>query len=206
MIKRLFDFFSSLFGLIVLGPLFFIVALLVKLTSSGPVFFRQERVGQHEKIFRIYKFRTMEVDAEKKGQLTIGKDVRITGIGHVLRKTNIDELPQLINVLKGEMSLVGPRPEVPKYVALYTVEQKKVLNAKPGMTDYASLKYRSESELLGKSKNPEEEYIMKVMPEKLALNLEYIRNRSFILDIKLIVQTIADILKSALRGFSKSLL
>ena len=194
--KRLFDFFFSLLGLILLSPVFLIVAILIKWTSTGPVFFIQTRIGQHGRIFPIYKFRTMSENAEQTGQLTIGADPRITGVGHFLRKTNIDELPQLINVLKGEMSLVGPRPEVPKYVALYNEGQKKVLNAKPGMTDYASLKYRNESELLGNSKNPEEYYVNKVIPEKLALNLDYINNQSFLLDIKLILWTIFDIVKS----------
>lgn len=196
MIKRLFALLLSLFGLLLLSPLLLIVALIIISTSRGPVFFQQNRVGQYGRFFRIYKFRTMEVDAEKKGQLTVGKDERITGIGHLLRKTNIDELPQLINVLKGEMSLVGPRPEVPRFVALYTDEQRKVLNIKPGMTDYASLKYRNENELLGNSKNPEEYYITDVMPKKLALNLEYINTKSMILDVKLIIYTIIDIIKS----------
>lgn len=204
--KRLFDFFFSVLGLLLISPLFLIVALLIKLTSFGPVFFMQTRIGQNGRIFQIYKFRTMRENAEKKGQLTIGADPRITGLGHFLRKTNIDELPQLINVLKGQMSLVGPRPEVPKYVDLYNEEQKKVLNVKPGMTDYASLKYRNESELLGNSKNPEEYYVNIVMPEKLALNMEYIRNRSFLLDIKLILWTILDILNSLYKRLFSGLL
>ncbi len=196
MIKRLFDFSSSLAGLIVLSPLLLIIGLLIKLDSSGPVFFRQNRVGLHGKQFNIYKFRTMTAEAEELGKhITIGRDPRITRIGHFLRRSNLDELPQLINVLKGEMSIVGPRPEVPKYVELYTEEQRKVLSVKPGMTDYASIEFRNEDDMLASSSNPEEYYINELMPKKLTRNLEYINNQSLLLDIKLILETLKRIVQ-----------
>ncbi len=192
--KRLFDILFSFLGLIVLLPFFIIIILLIKLTSQGPVFYVQQRVGQHGKDFGVFKFRTMHVDADKKGLLTVGgRDPRITGIGYFLRKYKLDELPQLINVLLGNMSLVGPRPEVRKYVELYTAEQRKVLNVKPGITDYASLEYFEENELLGKSSNPEETYITEVMPKKLHMNLKYIEEAGLITDLKLIFRTVARI-------------
>ncbi len=193
--KRIFDFFFSLIGLVFLSPLFILIGILIKFDSSGPIFFRQERIGLNGKKFRMYKFRTMAGDAEKKGmQITVGKDSRINRIGHYLRKFNLDELPQLINVLKGEMSIVGPRPEVPNYVELYTKEQKRVLSVKPGMTDYASLDFRKEDDLLGRTSDPEDFYIKEVLPKKLKLNLRYMEDQSFWLDMKLIFRTIGRII------------
>lgn len=190
-IKRTFDIVMSLIGIIILSPIFIIVSILIKIDSPGKILFLQKRVGKNEKEFNIYKFRTMVSDAEKLGkQITVGEDSRITRIGAVLRKFKIDELPQLFNVLNGDMSLVGPRPEVPKYVALYTPEQKKVLSIRPGITDMASLRYRDENDILGKVDNPEEYYINVIMQDKLKLNLEYIEKSNIIFDISLILKTI----------------
>lgn len=190
-IKRIFDVICSSLGLIVLSPMLIIVTILIKKGSDGPVFFKQIRVGKNEKEFLILKFRTMVVDAEKLGkQITIGNDSRITKIGAFLRKYKLDELPQLINVFKGEMSLVGPRPEVPRYVKLYTEEQRKVLKIKPGITDLASLRYKDENDLLGDKQDPEAFYINTVMPDKLSLNLEYMKRNNVIFDIYIIIKTI----------------
>lgn len=195
-IKRFFDLFVSLIAIIVLSPFFILIALLIKIGSNGPVLFKQTRIGRNELPFEIYKFRTMVVDAEKLGtQITIGKDPRITKIGHFLRKTKLDELPQLFNVLKGEMSFVGPRPEVPKYTKLYSEQQRLVFTVRPGITDYASIKYRDENELLGNVKNPEKVYIEEIMPDKLHLNIEYIQRRSLLEDIKIIFLTVMKIIK-----------
>lgn len=189
--KRLFDIVFSLLMLLLLSPLFLVIIIAVILDSKGGAFFGQIRVGLNEKPFRLWKFRTMRPNSESSGQITVGaKDSRITRVGYSLRKYKLDELPQLFNVLIGEMSMVGPRPEVPKYVDLYSIEQKKVLTIKPGITDYASLEYFEESELLAKSSNPEKTYIEEVMPKKLALNLQYVNNRSFIGDMKIILKTI----------------
>lgn len=193
--KRSFDIVFSLIGLIILLPLFIVVGLLIKLTSSGPVFYHQTRVGYMGKDFRLFKFRTMKVDADKNGLLTVGgRDPRVTSIGYYLRKFKIDELPQLINVLNGTMSFVGPRPEVRKYVDLYTEEQRKVLLLKPGITDYASLEYFSENDLLARSSDPEATYINEVMPAKLKLNLKYMNDVGLYTDLKLILRTIGKIL------------
>ena len=190
-IKRIFDIICSGLGLIVLSPFLLFVAIKIKNESDGPIFFKQIRVGENGKEFQILKFRTMIVDAEKLGrQITVGNDSRITKIGAFLRKYKIDELPQLINVLKGDMSLVGPRPEVPRYVNMYNEEQRKVLEVKPGITDLASIRYRDENELLGQAENPDEFYIKTIMPDKLALNLEYIRKSNVFLDIYIILRTI----------------
>ncbi|WP_077619742.1 sugar transferase [Bacillus sinesaloumensis] len=195
-IKRLFDIVVSLIGLVILSPLLLIIAILIKVDSKGPVFFKQVRVGQHEKEFKILKFRTMVVDAEKQGkQITVGKDSRITKVGYILRKYKLDEFPQLINVLIGDMSLVGPRPEVPKYTKFYNSEQKAIFEIKPGITDYASIKYSDESELLGRAENPEKTYIEEIMVDKLQYNLEYLRNRSVYEDISIIMKTVMKILK-----------
>lgn len=195
-IKRIFDIVMSLIGLIILGIPMIIIGIIIKLSSEGPVFYKQVRVGKSNKDFKILKFRTMIVDADKKGmQITVGKDPRITGIGHFLRKTKIDELPQLINVLKGEMSFVGPRPEVRKYVEMYDNYQKNVLKIKPGITDLASIEYRDESTLLGQSANPEKTYIEEIMPTKLKLNLKYMQEFSFFYDIKLILKTLVKIVE-----------
>ncbi|MDU5107134.1 sugar transferase [Clostridium sp.] len=190
-IKRIFDFLVSLVGIIILSPIFIIVSIAIKIDSRGSILFLQKRVGKDGKEFNIYKFRTMVTDAEKLGkQITIGNDSRITKVGAFLRKFKIDELPQLFNVLLGDMSLVGPRPEVPKYVALYNDEQKKVLSIRPGITDMASLRYKDENDILGKVENPEEYYINVIMKDKLSLNLEYIEKSNVFFDIYLIVKTI----------------
>ena len=190
-IKRLFDILASGIGIIILSPVLLIIALRIKSGSDGPVFFKQIRVGQDGKEFKILKFRTMVVDAEKMGrQITVGADNRITKVGGFLRKYKLDELPQLFNVFKGDMSLVGPRPEVPRYVDMYTEEQKKVLNVKPGITDLASIRYKDENELLGQAENPDEFYINTIMPDKLALNLEYINKSNVFYDIYIIIETI----------------
>ncbi|MBQ1190851.1 MAG: sugar transferase [Bacteroidales bacterium] len=189
--KRLFDVVCSFFGLLVLSPLFVFLSLWVGLGSKGGVFYKQKRVGRFNKDFTLYKFRSMRVGADKKGLLTIGgKDSRVTKAGFFIRKYKLDELPQLLNVLKGDMSFVGPRPEVRKYVDMYTERQLKVLDVRPGITDLASIKYRNENDLLATSDNPEQYYIDFVMQDKLALNLQYIETRSFFGDIKLIFRTI----------------
>lgn len=190
-VKRIFDLICSTLGLIILSPVLIVIAIKIKTDSNGPVFFKQIRVGEKNREFKILKFRTMVVDAEKLGrQITVGNDNRITKIGAFLRKYKLDELPQLINVFKGDMSLVGPRPEVPRYVKLYNEEQKKVLEVKPGITDLASIRYRDENELLGEAENPDEFYINTIMPDKLALNLEYISKNNVFLDIYIILKTI----------------
>lgn len=194
--KRVFDISFSLIGIIVLCPIFLVLSVLIKITSKGPIFFQQIRVGRYGRKFKILKFRTMIVDAEKKGmQITVGKDKRITKIGFFLRKTKLDELPQLINVFKGDMSFVGPRPEVPKYVNLYTENQKKVLLVRPGITDIASIEFRNENEILSRSYNPEKDYIEKIMNEKIELNYRYLKKISVYEDIKIIINTIVTIIK-----------
>lgn len=176
---RFFDILFALIGLIVLAPFFLIIALCIKLSSAGPVFFRQLRVGQFGKDFKLYKFRSMYINAEFKGQLTVGgRDSRISPVGYYLRKFKLDELPQFINVLLGDMSFVGPRPEVRKYVDLYNENQRKVLNVLPGITDYASIAFRNENELLSKAVNPEEFYISDIMPQKIELNYKFINERN----------------------------
>ena len=196
MAKRLFDLIFSLAGLLTLAPVFAIIAVWIKLDSPGPVFFRQVRVGRVEKPFRIFKFRTMCVDAEAKGrQLTVGEDLRITRSGRFLRRYKLDELPQLLNVVKGEMSLVGPRPEVPKYVELYPERfRKKILSVPPGITDYASIEYKDENEILGRSEDPDNVYINLVMPIKLKYYERYVAERSLWVDAKLIIKTIRALL------------
>lgn len=194
--KRLFDFLVALFFSILFVPLWFFVACAIKIESKGPIFFRQVRVGKNGKEFRIFKFRTMVVDAEKKGlQITVGgRDPRITTVGYILRKTKLDELPQLFNIVIGEMSFVGPRPEVPRYVEMYSEEQKKVLRVRPGITDIASIEYIDENELLKDAEDPEKMYIEKIMPDKLRLNLEYLSKRSFISDLGMIFKTVMKII------------
>ena len=189
--KRLFDIVASGIGLILLSPLFLVLAIWIKLDSEGPVFYRQLRVAKGNMNFKIFKFRSMRIGSDKGSLITIGgHDSRITKSGYFIRKYKLDELPQLINVFIGDMSLVGPRPEVRKYVNLYTEEQLHVLDVRPGMTDIASLKYRNENELLVDKENPDEYYINVVMQDKLKLNLEYIENRSLFGDIRLIFKTI----------------
>ncbi|BCZ48925.1 glycosyl transferase [Clostridium gelidum] len=190
-VKRIFDFICSTLGLIILSPILIAIVIKIKTDSDGPVFFKQIRVGEKKKEFEILKFRTMVVDAEKLGrQITVGNDSRITKVGGFLRKYKLDELPQLINVFKGDMSLVGPRPEVPRYVKLYNEEQRKVLEVKPGITDLASIRYRDENDLLGEAENPDDLYINTIMPDKLALNLVYINKNNVFFDIYIILKTI----------------
>lgn len=194
--KRIFDLSLTIPGVIILSPLFGAIALAIKLQDGGPVFFRQERIGYKGRPFRIWKFRTMIVDAEKHGkQITVEGDTRITRIGAFLRKTKLDELPQLFNVLTGQMSLVGPRPEVPHYVALYTEEQKAVLNHPPGITDPASMRYRNESDILLQSDDPEQYYVDRIMPEKIAINLQHAEKGSVVGDMIVIVNTLCVVIK-----------
>ncbi len=193
--KRLLDILSSLLVLILLLPVWLIIAMAVALESRGGVFYHQYRVGKDNRDFKMYKFRTMQTGSDQKGLLTVGdRDNRITRVGYFLRKYKLDEFPQLINVLKGDMSVVGPRPEVRKYVDLYTPEQMRVLSVRPGLTDIASIQYVHEDEILAASDNPEQTYIQEVMPAKLALNLQYIDTQSLWGDIKLIWKTFTAIL------------
>ena len=194
--KRAMDVVISGGALLVLWPALVLVALAIKIDDPGPVFYRQVRVGRDGKEFRIFKFRTMIVDADKKGlQITVGKDNRITRMGRFLRKTKLDELAQLINVFVGDMSFVGPRPEVPRYVNLYTPYQRQVLLVRPGITDYASIAYRNENDLLAGAKDPEKMYIDVIMPDKIELNMKYLREISPLADLKLIFGTIAAVVK-----------
>ena len=194
LMKRLFDIVASGCGLLVLSPVFLIMAIWIKLDSKGPIFYRQVRVGRHNKNFRIFKFRSMRVGADKGSLITIGgRDPRITRSGYFIRKYKLDEFPQLINVFIGDMSLVGPRPEVRYYVNYWTPEQMRVLNVRPGITDPASIKFRNENELMGKE-DPEDYYINVIMQEKIKLYLEYVQNISFWYDVKLIFQTFKTII------------
>ena len=193
---RFFDFILSLVGLVVLAPIFIVLAIWIKIDSKGPVFYKQVRVGQNGIDFGLFKFRSMVVDADKKGLITVGgRDPRITRSGYFIRKYKLDELPQLINVLVGDMSLVGPRPEVRKYVDLYTDEQQKVLSVKPGITDYASIEYMDENEILGKSSDPEKTYIEEIMPEKIKYNMKYIQNKNVSEYFKVIFLTLLKIVR-----------
>ena len=193
---RFFDFILSLVGLVVLAPIFIILAIWIQIDSKGPVFYKQVRVGQNGIDFGLFKFRSMVVDADKNGLITVGgRDPRITRSGYVIRKYKLDELPQLINVLLGDMSLVGPRPEVRKYVEFYTDEQQKVLSVKPGITDYASIEYMDENEILGKSSDPEKTYIEEIMPEKIKYNMKYINNKSLFEYFKIILLTVLKIVR-----------
>jgi lipopolysaccharide/colanic/teichoic acid biosynthesis glycosyltransferase len=194
MLKRSFDVVTSLIGIILLFPILLILWICIQLESSGGGFYRQVRVGKDGVDFLLWKFRTMQTGADKKGLLTIGgRDSRVTRIGFYLRKYKLDELPQLINVLVGNMSIVGPRPEVRKYVNLYTSYQLKVLSVKPGITDYASIEYSNENELLAQSENPEKTYIEEVLPAKLELNMQYINTMNLGTDIQIILSTIKKI-------------
>jgi lipopolysaccharide/colanic/teichoic acid biosynthesis glycosyltransferase len=196
MIIRILDIIFSFIGLIILSPFFLIISLLIVLDSRGGIFYKQQRVGLNGVEFKLFKFRTMYTGADKKGLLTVGgKDNRITKIGYFLRKYKLDELPQLINVFIGEMSLVGPRPEVRKYTDMYNDYQKKVLSVKPGITDYASIEYSDENEILGKAINPEKAYIEEVMPAKIELNYKFINNPTTINYLKIILLTIYKIIK-----------
>ena len=194
--KRTFDIVSCTLAVLLLFPFGLLIALCIVCGSKGGVFYRQTRVGQNGKDFKLLKFRTMRPNADRQGLLiTVGNDQRITRIGGFLRKYKIDELPQLLNIIKGDMSVVGPRPEVRRYVELYDERQRRVLTVRPGLTDYASLQYISESELLAKSDDPEKTYIEEIMPAKLELNLQYIDNQSLKEDFKLIFQTLFSIFK-----------
>ena len=193
--KRCFDLLFSIVGILLLSPVLILIAVVIFSESKGGIIYRQTRVGQNNKDFKLLKFRTMFADSDKKGLLTVGKkDVRITKSGYILRQSKLDELPQLFNIIKGDMSLIGPRPEVRKYVNLYTPEQLQVLTVRPGLSDLASLEYIDENELLAQSETPEELYISTIMPAKLKLNLEYIQKQSFIFDVQLIFKTISKII------------
>lgn len=197
MAKRLFDLLASGGGLLLLSPLLLIITIAIKLDSAGPVFFRQERVGRFGRPFRIHKFRTMVSDAERRGlQITVGKDARVTRVGEVLRKYKLDELAQLIDVFRGEMSMVGPRPEVPRYVACYPSEVKKVvLSVRPGITDWASINFKDENDILGRASNPHAAYVEEVIPIKLAYYENYVRERSLLGDLRIILATLAALVR-----------
>jgi lipopolysaccharide/colanic/teichoic acid biosynthesis glycosyltransferase len=197
MAKRLFDFFFAGIGLIMLLPLFVLLALAIKIDSRGPVFYRQERVGQFGRIFRIHKFRTMVTESEKTSlQITVGADDRITRVGSFIRKTKFDEFAQLLDVVKGTMSLVGPRPEVPRYVACYPDEVRGlVLSVKPGITDRASIEFKNESVILGQSNDPERAYIEKILPIKLGYYIDYVNNNSLGGDVKIILATLLALIR-----------
>lgn len=195
-LKRAMDIVISGGALVVIWPVLLLIALAIKIDDPGPVFYRQVRVGKDGREFRIYKFRTMIVDADKKGlQITVGRDNRITRMGRLLRKTKLDELAQLINVLVGDMSFVGPRPEVPRYVNMYTPYQRQVLLVRPGITDYASIAYRNENDMLEKAEDPERMYIDVIMPDKIELNMKYLREISPLADIRLILSTIVAVIR-----------
>jgi lipopolysaccharide/colanic/teichoic acid biosynthesis glycosyltransferase len=194
--KRLFDFVFSSIGLILFAPVLLLIIILMWVKSKGPIFYKQVRVGRNNTDFQIFKFRTMHVNADKLGLLSIGdRDLRITQIGYYLRKFKIDELPQLVNVLIGDMSFVGPRPEVRKFVNLYNQDQLQVLNVRPGITDLASIKFRNENELLSKQDDPELYYIKTIMPMKLQINLDYLKGSNLITDTWVIVKTLLVIFK-----------
>lgn len=194
--KRIFDIVASGLGLIVLSPFFLMLFICIKLDSKGSVFYKQIRVGRFNKDFELYKFRSMAIGSDKKSLITVGgHDSRITRFGYYIRKFKLDELPQLINVLKGDMSFVGPRPEVRKYVDLYSKEQLHVLDVRPGITDMASICYRNENEILGSVEDPQDYYVNVIMPKKLKINNQYLRKQSFFYDLKIILRTILTLLK-----------
>ena len=191
---RFFDVSFSFVGIVFLSPIFLLLAIWIKIDSKGPIFYKQSRVGKDNKDFKLYKFRSMIMNADKKGLITVGgRDPRITRSGYFIRKYKLDELPQLINVLLGDMSLVGPRPEVRKYVDMYDKEQIRVLSIKPGITDYASIEYIDENEVLGKSDNPEKTYVEIIMPEKIRYNMKYINDKSLKHYFRIIFLTISKI-------------
>ena len=194
-IKRMFDVVFSILGMVLLFPILLPIAILIKSESNGPIFFRQSRVGLRGKIFQIHKLRTMYVNSENIGRITIGNDRRITSFGKFLRKYKIDELPQLIDVLSGSMSIVGPRPEVKEYVDIYPVNiRKKILSVRPGITDLASIEMINESLIMAKYSNPHDAYIIKIMPIKLNLCAKYVENRTIFLDVKIILLTFKNII------------
>lgn len=193
---RVFDFLASFLGIIILSPVYMIIALMVVVDSGFPVLYLQERIGIKGKKFDLFKFRTMKTNSDQSGLLTVGtRDTRITKTGYILRKYKLDELPQLFNVLKGEMALVGPRPEVEKYVDLYSEKQRKILDVKPGITDLASIKYINENEILGNSEDAEKTYVDEIMPHKIEINLKFIEERNFFKNIGIILKTIFSILR-----------
>jgi lipopolysaccharide/colanic/teichoic acid biosynthesis glycosyltransferase len=196
MLKRAFDVVAAATGLVLLAPLLLSIAVWIKLTSPGPVLFRQERVGRYGRNFQLHKFRTMRADAERGPQITVAGDPRITRAGAILRKYKLDELPQLYDVLKGDMSLVGPRPEVPRYVALYPAASREVvLSVRPGITDHAAIEFAEESELLAQSADPHATYLHELIPRKLQLYESYVRTRSFVGDLKIIARTLQRIVR-----------
>lgn len=191
MIKRIFDITFSILGLLVISPALILIAIIIKIDSQGPILYIQDRVGIFNTDFKIYKFRTMYIESDKLGDLTLGdEDARVTKVGYYLRKYKLDELPQLINVLIGNMSFVGPRPEIRKYVNYYSQEDMEILNIKPGITGYASMKYVNEAEILENSENPEKVYIEEIMPDKIKINKLYIKNNNIFIDFKIIIKTI----------------
>lgn len=193
---RFFDIIFSIIGLVILSPIFIVLYLLIRIESKGGGFYSQERIGKNGKPFKLYKFRSMRIGSDKKGLITIGeKDNRITKTGFILRKYKLDELPQLWNVFIGDMSLVGPRPEVKKYTDLYTEEQKQVLHVRPGITDWASIKYVDENKILGESKTPDEAYVNLIMPNKIKLNMVYIQNQTLGEYFKIIFTTFKEIVR-----------
>ena len=191
MIKRIFDITFSILGLLVISPALILIAIIIKIDSQGPILYIQDRVGIFNTDFKIYKFRTMYIESDKLGDLTLGdEDARVTKVGYYLRKYKLDELPQLINVLIGNMSFVGPRPEIRKYVNYYSQEDMEILNIKPGITGYASMKYVNVAEILENSENPEKVYIEEIMPDKIKINKLYIKNNNIFIDFKIIIKTI----------------
>lgn len=193
---RFFDLIFSIMGLVILSPLFIVLYLLIRIESKGGGFYSQERIGKNGKPFKLYKFRSMRIGSDKKGLITIGeKDNRITKTGFILRKYKLDELPQLWNVFIGDMSLVGPRPEVKKYTDLYTEEQKQVLQVRPGITDWASIKYVDENKILGESKDPDDAYVNLIMPNKIKLNMVYIQHQTLGEYFKIIFTTFKEIVR-----------
>ena len=195
MAKRIFDVLAAGSALIVFSPLFLLLALSVGLSSKGGVFYRQTRIGRHGKPFQLLKFRSMYARSDRKGLLTVGADKRITPVGRFLRRYKLDELPQLWNILRGDMSIVGPRPEVPRYVQHYSPEQRKVLSVRPGLTDYASLYYIDEAAVLAQSDDPEKTYREEILPHKLELGLQYVEQQNFLEDLKIIFQTLWKLVK-----------
>ncbi len=195
--KRVFDILFSLIVLLLFFPLGLVISIMILLSSKGGVFYTQTRIGKNKKPFSLLKFRSMKIESDKKGKLTVGmNDKRITKIGLFIRKYKLDEFPQFVNVLKGEMSIVGPRPEVEEYVNLYSKEELKILNVKPGITDYASLEYFRENEILSKSTDPEKTYIKEILPAKIILNYKYLKNPTLLHDFKIIFKTILKIIKN----------
>jgi lipopolysaccharide/colanic/teichoic acid biosynthesis glycosyltransferase len=203
-VKRVFDILVSAVGVFILAPLLILTALMVKLDSPGPVLFKQQRMGKGFRPFWIYKFRTMRNLPARGPKITIGNDPRITRVGRFLRQTKLDELPQLINILRGEMSVVGPRPEVPHYVKLYPKEYQEILTIRPGLTDLASLKYRDEAALLARTENPEQEYVTRILPDKINLAKDYLQRASFFFDLHVILKTIIQLVHGRVSSPTRS--